>query len=83
MEKIGGISQRILGYLARHPDSGDTLENITRWWLEFEGIDEAVDKIANALESLLEKGVLKITDFGLSKLRGGSTEVNLSTMLYR
>ncbi|MGD9045564.1 MAG: hypothetical protein PVG06_17755 [Desulfobacterales bacterium] len=62
MEKIGVISQRILGYLKRHPESEDTLENITKWWLEFEGIDLAVDKVANELESLLEKGLLTKTE---------------------
>ena len=62
MEKVAGVSQKILSYLKRYPESGDTLENITKWWLEFEGIDLAVDSIANELELLLEKGVLIKTE---------------------
>ena len=53
------ISQMILSYLQKHPGAGDTLEGITRWWLESERVDLSVEVVAEALEALLEKGSLK------------------------
>ena len=52
------ISKQILSYLEKNPDAGDTLEGITKWWLESERVDQAVDDIAEALNLLLEKGAV-------------------------
>jgi hypothetical protein len=30
------VMQEILGYIAKHPDAGDTLQNIAKWWIPFE-----------------------------------------------
>lgn len=62
------ISRMILGYLCKNPDAGDTLEGITRWWLNMERIDLSVKEVAQALESLMEQGVITI-----NKTRGGTT----------
>jgi Fe2+ or Zn2+ uptake regulation protein len=64
-EKISGM---ILDYLCKNPDAGDTLEGITRWWLNMERIDLSVKEVAQALESLMEQGVITI-----NKNRGGTT----------
>lgn len=49
----------ILDYLKKHPNAGDTLEGITKWWLAFQKIDATVDEVAAALDVLLHKGMIK------------------------
>lgn len=61
-------TEMILDYLRKNPEAGDTLEGVTRWWLEQESIEISVDKVIKALESLIEKGVIKG-----QKVKGGST----------
>jgi len=58
----------ILNYLRKNPDAGDTLEGITRWWLEQEKIEISVDRVVEALESLVQKGEIRV-----QKVKGGST----------
>ena len=50
------ISEQILKYLQKNPDSGDTLEGISKFWLVFERIDQSVDEVRDALEDLVKKG---------------------------
>jgi Fe2+ or Zn2+ uptake regulation protein len=52
------LAGQILKYLQKNPDSGDTLEGIARFWLKFERIDQSVDEVRNALEGLVERGVV-------------------------
>lgn len=52
------ISKNILDYLQKNPDAGDTLEGITKWWLESQRVDQAVDEVAEALNLLLKKGAI-------------------------
>jgi Fe2+ or Zn2+ uptake regulation protein len=52
------ISEQILRYLQMNPDSGDTIEGIAKYWLEFERIDQSVDEVRDALESLVDKGLI-------------------------
>ena len=59
MDKNKEISRRILDYLNKHPDAGDTLEGITDWWLESERVDQALIEVSEVLEVLLKKGFLK------------------------
>jgi Fe2+ or Zn2+ uptake regulation protein len=58
MNKRDEISKKILDYLRKNSDAGDTLEGITGWWLESERVDYAVDEVAEVLEVLLENGLL-------------------------
>lgn len=58
-EKQDEITTMILNYLQKHPEAGDTVEGITRWWLEFERVEQNVGKVASALERLIEKGLLR------------------------
>lgn len=62
------ISRMIIDYLRKNPEAGDTLEGITRWWLNMERIDLSVKEVAQALESLREQDVITI-----NKTRGGTT----------
>ncbi|MGD2085158.1 MAG: hypothetical protein PVH61_03145 [Candidatus Aminicenantes bacterium] len=53
------LAQRIISYLKKHPEAGDTLEGIVTWWLEQERIDRVVDDVADILRSLEKKGTLQ------------------------
>lgn len=53
------ISELILNYLRKNPNAGDTVEGISRWWLEIERIDNTVDDVMKALESLIHEGSIK------------------------
>ena len=53
------LANKILNYLRKHPDAGDTVEGITKWWLEYERADQYVDDVTFVLDSLLEKGLLR------------------------
>lgn len=66
-KKTEKISRMIFDYLRKNPDAEDTLEGITRWWLNIERIDLSVKEVAQALESLIEQGVITI-----NKTRGGT-----------
>jgi len=59
-EKEQEICRLILNYLQKNPKAGDTLEGIARWWLEFERIEVSVDKVQDALDSLLEEGKVRM-----------------------
>jgi hypothetical protein len=56
------ISEQILKYLQKNPDSGDTLEGITKYWLGLERIDQSVDEVRDALEGLIKKGIVMRVD---------------------
>jgi len=60
------LSEKILDYLLRNPDAGDTLEGVSAWWLEMEKVDQAVDRVGNALNLLLERGVIEKVPSGKS-----------------
>ena len=65
-------------YLQEKPDAGDTLEGISSFWLEFERIDQAVDEVSDALESLVKQGLVnKIESKGITTVykRAGILEV--------
>ena len=67
MNKKEEISEQIVKYLQKNPDSGDTLEGIARFWLKFEKIDQSVDDVRDALEMLIEKGVLRRNETSTGK----------------
>lgn len=62
------IASRILEYIQKNPDAGDTLEGIVRWWLDSEMINKSVEEVAKALEALIEKGLLKKVKLSNGKL---------------
>lgn len=53
------IARMILDYLRKNTDTGDTLEGISKWWLELERVDHSVEKVANVLEILIARGLIK------------------------
>ncbi|NIM13225.1 MAG: hypothetical protein GTO45_14010 [Candidatus Aminicenantes bacterium] len=50
------LSEKILDYLHKHPEAGDTLEGITSWWLDMNTNEHSIEKVNNALEILVKKG---------------------------
>lgn len=58
----------ILNYLRRNPSAEDTLEGITRWWLQLERIELSVNEVTDVLESLIQKGLIR-----MYKTKGGAT----------
>ncbi|RKX65087.1 MAG: hypothetical protein DRP41_03615 [Thermodesulfobacteriota bacterium] len=45
-------------YLYRNPDTKDTLEGISRWWLLQERIDQKLEEVAICLDFLVSKGFI-------------------------
>lgn len=52
------ICQEILAYLAEHPDAKDTIEGIIEWWLLEQKIKHQAKMVKEALEELVDKGLL-------------------------
>ena len=52
------LCQEILAYLVRRPNTEDTLEGITKWWLLERRIQEETARVQRALDSLVAWGLL-------------------------
>ncbi len=52
------IASMILNHLRENPDAGDTLEGISKWWLEAVRVNRSVDEVSSALENLVKTGVV-------------------------
>ncbi len=55
----GDVASKILDYLRKNPDAGDTLEGIAKWWLEMERVNHGVEQVSIALESLIKEGIIE------------------------
>lgn len=76
--RLEKISIMILNYLRKNPEAGDTLEGITRWWLEMQRIEFSVNEVEDVLESLVRKSVIrkyKVKD-GTTFYKIKGTEIN-------
>ncbi|HEX3034022.1 MAG TPA: hypothetical protein VHT73_02680 [Thermodesulfobacteriota bacterium] len=56
--KKAQIVNEILAYLSEHPDAQDTLEGIVRWWLLEQEIKRERDKVKEALNELVNRGLV-------------------------
>ena len=54
------FSKVILDYLRKYPNAGDTLEGITKWWLEHGRTEIATEDVAEVLANLLRRGKVRI-----------------------
>jgi len=54
------ISRMILNYLQKTPDAADTLEGISKWWLEYERVEHSMNDVKDALENLIKKGIISM-----------------------
>ena len=52
------IEREILAYLAEHPHARDTLDGIVRWWLLERKIKFQTALVQEALDSLVETGLI-------------------------
>ncbi len=66
-DKKDDIDKMILDYLYNNIEAGDTLEGISRWWLETERVNRTVDAVSNALENLSKMGIVSRME-----IKGGS-----------
>jgi predicted nuclease with TOPRIM domain len=54
--ELSETAQDILSYLAEHPQSQDTLEGVTQWWLLEQEIKKQMEKVQAALDELIAEG---------------------------
>ena len=52
------IASEISRYLLRHREAADTLEGIQAWWLTRIRIEEAAQRVKQALDRLVRRGVV-------------------------
>jgi hypothetical protein len=57
-ESVEAIAEEISRYLADRADAADTLEGIKQWWLARIRIEEAALRVKQALDSLVQRGVV-------------------------
>ena len=50
------VADQLLKYLQAHPQAGDTLEGIVKWWLLRQQLNESVAAVQQALEQLTHNG---------------------------
>jgi hypothetical protein len=55
---VESVAAGIRHYLASHPEAGDSVEGIHRWWLSGDAAQESRDTVERALGRLVDEGVL-------------------------
>ena len=61
------VARLIENYLQAHPNAMDSFEGIRRWWITEQKIHESAFSVQNALEILLDKGVVEEVGGGFFK----------------
>ena len=56
------LEAAIVGYVREHPESMDTLEAITEWWVMRRIVRVEVEAVARVVTRLTERGVLDIVE---------------------
>lgn len=69
METIKSVSDeelegRVLDYIKSHPDTEETMESVSDWWLRLQSLDPSIDRITAVLEDLVDKELIVKVDFG-------------------
>jgi len=59
MARHGEITGKILAYLTKRPQEGDTLEGIVNWWMKSDKGKHAIDELEDVLTLMLAKGKLE------------------------
>ena len=57
--ELSRLESAISEYLLRHPQAADTLEGVFQWWLGEYAISASREKISQALENLVQRGVVE------------------------
>jgi hypothetical protein len=55
------ISSEILSYLSEHPYAQDTIEGIVEWWLLESKIQRHIVSVQEALNDLVQKGLVVVS----------------------
>lgn len=64
---VDAVAQAIEAYLAGHPGAADNEHGIATWWLPGMGVVASVAEVLDALDALLQRGVVTMV-----ALPGGS-----------
>ncbi len=56
------VAHLIEEYLRSHPEAMDSFEGISKWWVTRQKMHESTCSVTNALNILIEKGVIEKTD---------------------
>ena len=59
--RIAQLRDEILKYLAAHPRAADTAAGIANWWLPRQRYEEEIQKVQQALDDLVERGLVAKT----------------------
>jgi len=57
---VDEVARAIEAYLAGHPDAADNEHGIAAWWLPGMGLDVPVVQVRQALDALLQRGVVMV-----------------------
>jgi len=68
------IAESIERYLEDHPKAADTVEGIANWWLAGQRHQQTQEEIQQALDYLVEKGVIRRTELVNGRVVYSSTE---------
>ena len=58
---IAQLRDEILKYLAAHPQAADTVGGIANWWLPRQRYEEEIQRVQEALDELVERGLVART----------------------
>ena len=79
-EEILKIANAIQHYLLNHPNAADSLEGISKWWLAGQQPACSPNKVQEALDYLVEIGVVRrVTTVGVETVYVSSDKSNHST----
>ena len=59
--EIRRIACEIKRYLGKHPEGGDTIDGITRWWIPRQRIEESSMLVQRALDYLVSESRIERT----------------------
>jgi hypothetical protein len=57
--RVAQLARELSRYLETHPEASDTLDGIARWWLARQRYDDARELVGEALELLVDCGVVR------------------------
>jgi Fe2+ or Zn2+ uptake regulation protein len=57
--ELARLENAINEYLLQHPQAADTVEGVFQWWLTEFAISASREKISQALENLVQRGVVE------------------------
>ena len=59
--EIERIADEIQRYLLKHPNAADTLEGVTKWWLQRLRYEETTELVHKALQYLIDSKQIRKT----------------------